>query len=126
MVQYLPILKAVLASLTKRLSTDGRVQNPPPTTLKVDKLVQLLQDDFQNHGPEHRGIVFVEQVALVSSLAKVLNDAFRGTNIKCGAVSGTGHQSETDRQTQLNKFRNGEVRILAATAALEEGIDVTE
>jgi endoribonuclease Dicer len=126
MVQYLPILKAVLASLTKRLRTDGRIQNVPPTTLKVDKLVQLLQNDFQNHGPEHRGIVFVEQVAVVSSLAKVLNDAFRGANIKCGAVSGTGHQSETDRQTQLNKFRNGEVRILAATAALEEGIDVTE
>ena len=126
MIQYLPTLKAELASLTKRLSSDSRIQKAPPTTRKANKLVQLLKDDFQNHGPEHRGIVFVEQVALVSSLAKVLNDAFRGTNILCGAVSGTGYQIETDRQTQLNKFRNGELRILAATAALEEGIDVTE
>jgi endoribonuclease Dicer len=65
-------------------------------------------------------------VALVSSLAKVLNESMVSLGLRCGAVAGTGYQSESERQSQLGLFRSGDVRILAATAALEEGIDVSD
>ena len=59
-------------------------------------------------------------------MAKILNDALSSMGIKCGAVAGTGSQTEVERQKHLDMFRDGELRLLAATAALEEGIDVSE
>ena len=59
-------------------------------------------------------------------MAKMLNDSLASLGIRSAAVAGTGYQSETDRQTQLGRFESGEIRILAATATLEEGIDVSQ
>ena len=85
-----------------------------------------MENEFSTNGASHRGLVFVQQVALVSPLAKILNDAMASEGIKCGAVAGTGSQTELERKKHLDMFRDGELRLLAATAALEEGIDVSE
>lgn len=90
---------------------------------KLLKLVEILKKNFREQDGSYRGIVFCEQVALASTLAKEINDSL--APIRCGAVAGTGHQTESDRQEQLDLFMAGECRILVATATLEEGIDVS-
>lgn len=123
MLQRLPVLRSQLKILSEKMGSVLSEQNAMLRSPKLERLIDLLRGLFESKGPEFRGIVFVEQVALVSSLAKELNVSLRG--VKCGAVAGTGYQSDKERQAQLNKFKSGEIRILAATATLEEGIDVS-
>ena len=117
-----PSVKADVVALSSMLRNDPTLKNADSN--KLLKLLDLLRKNFAEHGCSYRGIVFVEQVALVSALAKQINDNLR--NICCGAVAGTGSQSESDRQLQLDRFKRGEYRVLVATATLEEGIDVSE
>jgi endoribonuclease Dicer len=117
-----PSVKAEVGALSNMLRNDPTLKTADSN--KLLKLLDLLRKNFAEHGCSYRGIVFVEQVALVSALAKQINDNLR--NIPCGAVAGTGSQSESDRQLQLEAFKRGEYRVLVATATLEEGIDVSE
>ena len=126
MMRGLPALKNELNALRLVLSADPIVHQTAKKSPKVLSLIDLLVALFGEGDASFRGIIFVEQVALVSSLAKTLNDSLSSMQLRCGAVAGTGYQSETDRQTQLDLFKSGNIRILAATAALEEGIDVPE
>ena len=120
-------LRAELKRLRCALGADPFALEAAPRSFKVAKLVELLKQVFKARDPsQHRGIVFCEQVALVSSLAKLLNDALSDIGLRCGAVAGSGYQSEKDRQSHLDSFKNGRIQILVATAALEEGIDVPE
>ncbi|KAL3906764.1 MAG: hypothetical protein SGILL_009142 [Bacillariaceae sp.] len=126
MLLELPALEKALEHLEQSLDTDSTFNRAPSTSLKADELIQLVQRQFSEHGQKHRGLVFVERIALVSPLAKVLNDALQPLGVKCGAVAGTGSQTELERQKHLEMFRQGELHLLATTAALEEGIDVPE
>jgi ERCC4-related helicase len=125
MMSSLPSIEIAVEDLAHDLAHDKIFQKAPPTTPKVDELIRILRSEFTTTDHGHNGIVFVEQVALVSPLAKLLNDAMLSLNIKCGAVAGTTFQSEYDREEQLVHFRQGKHRLLAATATLEEGIDVS-
>jgi hypothetical protein len=122
----LPTLEVALECLGQTLDADPTFQQAPSTTHKIDELIRLLTKEFSTNGPNHRGLVFVQQIALVSPLAKELNDALAPLGIKCGDVAGTGSQSELERQKHLDMFRQGDLRLLVATAALETGIDVSE
>ncbi|CAB9506341.1 Dicer-like protein [Seminavis robusta] len=126
MLEGVPALRSEVAVLRTKLLADPLVQQADRRSIKVQKLIDLLQDQFLQNQNGHRGMVFVQQVALVSSLAKVLNDTLSVLHVKCGAVAGCGHQSEFERQAQLDHFRSGEIQIIVATPALEEGIDVPE
>jgi len=126
MINGLPALRSELKTLQLKLLADPQVNRTKKASPKADALIQLIHGLFQNKDPAFSGIVFVEQVALVSSMAKMLNDSLASLGIRSAAVAGTGYQSETDRQTQLGRFESGEIRILAATATLEEGIDVSQ
>ena len=123
MIHQLPSLKSELETLSKKLRESSTMWNVVKTSSKLEKLIELIKDHFQKNVDQH-GIVFCEQAALVPTLAKQLNDALEPFQILCGSVAGTGFQSQADRETQLEKFKNGECRLLVATAALEEGIDV--
>ena len=126
MMRGLPNLRIELGELRRKLDADPMVNQAAKKSPKVNCLIDLMFELFRGADASYRGIVFVEQVALVSSLAKTLNDSLSLLGLRCGAVAGTGYQSERDRQTQLDQFKSGDVRILAATATLEEGIDVSE
>jgi endoribonuclease Dicer len=119
-----PTVRCKLVALADILRSDPVLGPADEKSNKLLKLVELLKQNFDDHGQSYRGIVFVEQVALVSTLAKEISEGL--ASIRCGAVAGTGHQSDGDRQEQLNLFKSGECRILVATATLEEGIDVSE
>jgi endoribonuclease Dicer len=126
MLRGIPHLKSELGTLYQGLEADPVVQETDSMSMKVRCLIDLLIPLFRENGSGYRGIVFVERVALVSSMAKVLNDGLTSLKIRCGAVAGTGSQNENERQSQLDMFRSGKIQILVSTAALEEGIDVTE
>jgi endoribonuclease Dicer len=126
MLGGIPALRAELKQLLLRLKEDPEIHGAAPIPNKLEKLLSLVVELFTMHDDSHRGIVFVEQVALVSSLAKVMNGSLAKHGIFCGGVAGTGHQNENDRQSQLDKFKKGEIQLLVATATLEEGIDVSE
>lgn len=124
----LPILQGHLRELHELLETDGRLMDTfyPGMSKKVEKLIETIRCTNITHGKRFQGIIFVEQVALVSSLAKLLNQTFGHQEyLWFGAVAGTGYQSESDRQEQLEKFHRGDLYGLVSSAALEEGIDVS-
>ena len=123
----LEALRDYLDELLISLKAYFKEQPAPSMSLKLHRLIKILRTNFETKGLGYRGIVFVEQVALVSPLAKQLNDAMiLNGNVRSGAIAGTGHQSESDRQGLLDKFKNGEIQLLVATATLEEGIDVSQ
>jgi len=122
----LPALRSELNQLSQHLNSDQILTaKAEPTSPKLRRLIQILRELFSTKSNQSRGIIFVEQVALVSALSREISIAFRGAGIQCGAVAGVGYQNEKERKLQLDKFKNGESQILAATATLEEGIDVS-
>ncbi|KAL7532128.1 hypothetical protein ACHAXR_004449 [Thalassiosira sp. AJA248-18] len=119
-----PMVRSKMIDLAANLRNEPELDFANEKSNKLLKLVEILKNNFREQPDSYRGIVFVEQVALASTLAKEINDSL--APIQCGAVAGTGHQTESDRQEQLDLFTTGECRILVATATLEEGIDVSE
>lgn len=116
----LPILQAELDKMKSGLKGEPTIQAMPSRSNKLEKLIELLSKILAEE--QYSGIVFVEQAALVSALAKELNEAL---NISCGAVAGTQYQSTADRDKQIQKFREAEILLLVSTQALQEGIDVS-
>lgn len=120
--RQIPRIQMEAQSLLLRLELDAKLATAPLQNHKLTVLISLLKKILTFHGAAYRGIVFVEQVALVSPLANALNESM----LSAGAIAGTGHQADKEREMQLNDFRVGKIFILVSTAALEEGIDVPE
>eukprot|EP00978_Attheya_sp_CCMP212_P031366 scaffold118224_cov58-Attheya_sp.AAC.2 len=124
-----PSLRIVLDKLTQELkSLSTSTQLGDDNSNKLDALLKLLKNNFEAHSntcTTYCGIIFVQQVSLVSPTAKRINVYFNNEEF-CGVVAGTGCQSESERQRHMDAFRLGKSKILVATAALEEGIDVPE
>ena len=139
----IPFLRAEMDELLLRMRSDPAISRASQQSHKLKRSLGLLEDILIGEGKSdsHRGIVFVEQVALVSAMTKQINDHLTDRHSgsspvvsrranpgppQCGAVAGTGYQTQADRQKQLEAFAEGSARILVATAALEEGIDVSD
>uniref|UniRef100_A0A6T0E1R0 RNA helicase n=1 Tax=Chrysotila carterae TaxID=13221 RepID=A0A6T0E1R0_CHRCT len=78
--------------------------------------------------PRGLAIVFVERVALTWPLAHAITQYFtqKSLGLKAEPVSGSQGMCAKEREAALTKFKQGEVHVLVATAALEEGIDVAD
>ncbi|KAL7551335.1 hypothetical protein ACHAWF_014528 [Thalassiosira exigua] len=126
MRRSLPALRHQMSQLHAILESDLMLNKVNSKSTKVERLIDLIKEILSTNGHGFRGIIFVEQVALVSTLGWILNDAFRTSGHGFGAVAGGGYQSEKDRQRQLDQFASGALHCLVSSAALEEGIDVSD
>jgi len=74
-----PALQDELDGLVRRLKSDALASLAAKRSSKLATLMKLLRKLFDQNNDSflggHRGIVFIEQVKLVSSLAKQLNDS---------------------------------------------------
>ncbi|CAE7547629.1 DCL1, partial [Symbiodinium natans] len=95
------------------------VKSSPPVSYKLLKLEALLREEPRKSG---KGIVFVEQVALTVPLAMALCRGL-GANI-AEAMYGQMTKQDTDRT--MRKLREGQIKVVVSTNALEEGIDVCD
>ena len=123
----LPGLRKATASLaTKLLKSSIISKTVPLQTPKLQRLLVLLEELFSTNGAnnEYRGIIFVEQISLVPTMAKHINDTVNG--VSCGVLAGTSAQTMSERQQNLEAFRRGGTQVLVATAAGEEGLDIKD
>ncbi|KAI6865540.1 P-loop containing nucleoside triphosphate hydrolase protein [Hortaea werneckii] len=102
-----------------------------------DKAVYLIDLLCRQASPHFRGIVFVEQRAVVSTLMQLLRNSpniaanfniggFVGTSIYANRKSNVADLTEAKiYQQDLEAFRKGQKTLIIATNVLEEGIDVS-
>ncbi|KAI7262823.1 P-loop containing nucleoside triphosphate hydrolase protein [Hortaea werneckii] len=101
-----------------------------------DKAVHLMDLLCRQASPHFRGIVFVEQRAVVSTLMQLLrNSQSIAANFNIGGFVGTSSYANRKSnvadlteakvyQQDLEAFRKGQKNLIIATKVLEEGIDV--
>ncbi|XP_053114427.1 ATP-dependent RNA helicase DHX58 [Hemicordylus capensis] len=107
---------------------DKRYENP-----KLDKLLQVLRDQFQEL-QSSRGIVFTRTRQCAHSLHQWVqgNQALRELGIKAAVLTGAGysnqtkHMTQTEQQNVIQLFRRGTSNLLFATSVAEEGLDIPE
>ena len=131
----LPQLRAGLRDAARKLQADGELTGAPCISSKCTRLLELLGELFREHGATrgYKGIIFVEQVSLTFPLAHVINQhhpqsasSAARRAIRAQAISGVGTMSSARRSDVLDGFKRGRTSVLVATAALEEGIDVSD
>eukprot|EP00667_Euglena_gracilis_P017753 EG_transcript_18749 len=118
--QGLPEISENLKALVDSWGMGGGAETP-----KYHRLVELLQK-LEGAGGEEEGlalgVIFVQQIMTSYCLPNMLNETF-GRLI---AVPVNGPMPPEEQRQNLEAFRKKDVRILVATAALEEGLNVPE
>ncbi len=108
--------------LVEICSGDKSSKNVTQDIIKVlegqDKYVLLL--DLLKQGNYDKVILFTETKHLANRLAKKLNSS----GIKTDQIH--GNKSQNYRVNALEKFKNGDIRILVATDVAARGIDVND
>eukprot|EP00448_Togula_jolla_P008459 CAMPEP_0170612418 /NCGR_PEP_ID=MMETSP0224-20130122/23714_1 /TAXON_ID=285029 /ORGANISM="Togula jolla, Strain CCCM 725" /LENGTH=815 /DNA_ID=CAMNT_0010937923 /DNA_START=35 /DNA_END=2482 /DNA_ORIENTATION=+ len=125
----LPKLRTGLRLAADSLRADAALARAPLVSGKGVALLELLKKLFSRDDASYRGIVFVNQIALTFPLANLVNQHFASIDppsVRAGSVSGVGSMSDSDRTTEMDKFRNGATNVLICTNALEEGVDVSD
>lgn len=99
-----------------------KLPNLPRISNKFEKLITLIKELREQGAP--KTIIFCEQTVLAVPLARALEDEVEGCRV--GTATGVSSMKDPQREKVLEKFRSGEVPLLTCTAALEEGLDVSE
>jgi len=95
---------------------------------KMDKLIDIFCDEIDNeeNNPSQKShscpksIIFVSRKASCNQIA----DALREERFRVGTIS--GDLSQRQRDTVMDKFRNGVIRVLVATDVCGRGIDIPD
>lgn len=101
----------------------------PKTSTKALRLVYLITELFDRHSTDegYRGIVFVEQVALTTPLAHLLNKCLSAAQRGgCDVRSVSGQTSDKQVKAEMDSLHGLRTRLLVCTSMLEEGIDVAD
>ncbi len=122
-----PVIQNLANSM---LSNPAKVEVTPPTST-VDKIEQSLYYTDKNSKPDLLLHLLNEQhirTALVFTRTKhgadkVVKYLLR-VNVNAAAIH--GNKSQNARQTALNSFKNGNLRVLVATDIAARGIDIDE
>lgn len=123
-------LASLLSAAADDLAADPHLcEIAPRVSGKARRLVELIAGLFREHAGDsgYRGIIFVDQIALTAPLARLLNTHLAdmdGLNVL--HVSGVGSMPDAQRERAMADFASGRSRLLVCTAALEEGVDVSD
>lgn len=119
-IENIPRLRQAMHVAAEQLAADGSLTNLPSVTDKALRLLELIQ----GLPAGTRVIVFCEQTVLAYPLAHLLEHQM-GVG-SAGTCTGVGSMTDGQRKLALEQFRNGVIPLLTCTAALEEGLDVSE
>lgn len=93
----------------------------PQDSNRVTELLKLLR---QHLSDEERILIFVDRRNTAERLSRRLKEDPDVAKLNPDFVVGNTCSSKELQQEVLNKFRNGETRVIVATSVLEQGIDV--
>eukprot|EP00930_Biecheleria_cincta_P023734 TRINITY_DN17092_c0_g1_i2.p1 TRINITY_DN17092_c0_g1~~TRINITY_DN17092_c0_g1_i2.p1 ORF type:complete len:747 (-),score=120.10 TRINITY_DN17092_c0_g1_i2:302-2542(-) len=116
-------LRDSMRTAADQLSQDGSLTSFPFVTAKAETLLKLIQQLHRQGGIQKRIIIFCEQTVLAHPLAHLVQE---GTGCVVGTCTGVGSMTDGQREKNLQDFRDGTVPMLTCTAAVEEGLDVSE
>ncbi|MHA1683396.1 MAG: DEAD/DEAH box helicase [Promethearchaeota archaeon] len=95
---------------------------------KLKELTRIL-GEFSGSNPDSRIMVFASYRVTINSIVKYLKDkGFIGVSKFIGQ-SNRGNENGMSQKTQarvIEKFKDGEIKILVATSVAEEGLDIGE
>eukprot|EP00928_Gymnodinium_smaydae_P081824 TRINITY_DN65274_c0_g1_i1.p1 TRINITY_DN65274_c0_g1~~TRINITY_DN65274_c0_g1_i1.p1 ORF type:complete len:694 (+),score=86.69 TRINITY_DN65274_c0_g1_i1:171-2084(+) len=115
-------LRQVMKDAADRLANSGDLTKAPNVTHKARMLLELVRN-LNQLDPGTRIIIFCEQTVLAYPLAHLVQEH---VSCRAGTCTGVGSMTDSQRKQALQNFRSGEIPILTCTAALEEGLDVSE
>ncbi|TAQ90330.1 hypothetical protein B7494_g1341 [Chlorociboria aeruginascens] len=125
-------LAQALAKVTIKNTASQLPTSLPLVSDKVAKMIELLTSEDSTI----RGIIFVQERAMVSALTHLLSihpstrDRFRigtmvGTSVSSHRTRNVGQLIDLEGQKDtLSLFKSGQINLVVATNVLEEGIDV--
>lgn len=126
----LPELRAEMRRRVDEMRERDELTRAPKVSDKCSVLLSTLESLFSAASQEKetfKGLVFVEQIALTVPLEQIINaHPFRGCQVRALACSGGGSMSEAVRSKAVRDFRDGTANVLVCTAALDEGLDVSD
>merc|ERR1712232_754903 len=85
---------------------------------KYEKLVEHVDQFFAQRSSTERCLVFVN----AKDTAKWLDEQLFAKNINTGALH--GNLTQTERETNLGRFRSGDIDVMVATDVAARGLDI--
>lgn len=117
--------------------TDDMMLIPGALSPKLEKLIDLLVEEYNRGSSSFSGIIFVEQRVGVAVLAEILARHPRTKDIfRCGTLVGASqHSGHTGKhlselvntkkmKNTLADFRRGVFNLIVVTSVAEEGLDI--
>jgi len=129
-IASLPLMRTRMAASSHMLiehlqssdMPDVDMESAMPYSAKATCLLQLLADI--NSDGIKKGIIFVNQIALLYTLADMCRCC--PEKYRVGEVGGVSSMTDKARNKALDDFKRGKISLIVATNALEEGIDVAD
>lgn len=108
----LPVIREEVKILEQKLLREiGEVPREGVSRApKLERLLRLLRDSFSEHASDrdYRGMIFVQATALVSTLAREINDFFKDRWWRCGGnLQGAEPRTKPGKKKILMAFEAG-------------------
>lgn len=125
-------ISSMLSEIKFPPKSDFEVLNVSRISPKVETLLEVIQENFTKK-LKTKGIIFVRERATAVMLAKTLEAHPNLRTVRAASFVGEADSKESSfadindskvQRTVLRRFHDGDVNLLVATSALEEGIDV--
>ncbi|XP_077993196.1 ATP-dependent RNA helicase DHX58-like [Glandiceps talaboti] len=116
------------ASTLYEISTEeDKYPNP-----KLDMLKVTLQSEMADSSNEFRGMIFVKMRNLAKAICEYTRRDVSLKDLKADILTGVRGKSQDGQMTQaeqdatIQRFANGDCKLLVATSVAEEGLDIQE
>ncbi|CAC5377971.1 IFIH1 [Mytilus coruscus] len=109
--------------LNKIYELGRRIEGNPD----VEKIIEVLKDEYQKQGEESRFLIFVKTRTTAKALAEKLPEEFNSRHLTGSQVSKEeGGLSKEEQMDIVNRFKEGKHLCLVATSVACEGLDIQQ